>query len=330
MLNDETAAGPAPLDPGVSGASVAPAFLRERASASYDAETAARILEGYAAAYERPVTLRANRLKATAGQIADALAGAGIGCARIPWYEDAFVLADNVRERDVWELDAYRDGLLYLQSLSSMLPPLLLGPRAGADVLDMCAAPGGKTSEIAALEPRARITACEMNAPRADKLAYNLKKLGAKNVQVMRIDARRLDPFFSFDQILLDAPCTGSGTFKAGDARAAERITGRLLDKVTRSQAALLDRALSALKPGGELVYSTCSILPEENGDQIRAALRSKRHRGCEVAPIELGDAWFDGPYGLPLLPEDVPGTLTVAPTRAFEGFFVAKIRRVR
>lgn len=329
-MNDETAAGPAPFDPNSPDAPGIPAFLRERVLASYGAGTAARVLDGYAAACGRPVTLRANRLKATAVEIADALSDAGIGFARVPWYEDAFVLADGVRERDVWELDAYRDGLLYLQSLSSMLPPLLLGPRAGADVLDMCAAPGGKTSELAALEPRARVTACEMNAPRADRLAHNLGKLGAMNVQLMRIDARRLDPFFAFDQILLDAPCTGSGTFRTGDDRAAGRITDRLLAKVTRSQAALLDRALSALKPGGELVYSTCSILPEENGEQLRAALRSKRHRGCEIVPLKLDGAWLDGPYGLPLLPEDEPGTLTVAPTRAFEGFFVAKIRRVR
>ena len=103
-----------------------------------------------------------------------------------------------------------------------MTPPLALGPRAGADALDMCAAPGGKTSQMAALEPEAHITACELSAPRAEKLTYNLQKLGAHNVQVMKTDARRLDEFFSFDQILLDAPCTGTGTVRAGDQRADE------------------------------------------------------------------------------------------------------------
>lgn len=207
-----------------------------------------------------------------------------------------------------------------------MLPPLALAPRAGADILDMCAAPGGKTSQIAALTGgAAHLTACEMSVPRAERLEHNLAKLGCRNVQVMRTDARRLDEFFSFDQILLDAPCTGSGTVRAGDPRAAERITPKLLDRVTRSQRALLDRALSALKPGGSLVYSTCSVLPAENEDQVERALR--RHRDCEVKPIALAGA-DEGELGLPLLPGRVAGALTVCPTRAFEGFFMVRIEK--
>ena len=252
------------------------------------------------------------------------------------------------RERQVWDLDIDPDGHIYLQSLSSMLPPLLLAiPRAGADILDMCAAPGGKTSQIAALTANsAHLTACEMSAPRADKLAYNLDKLGAANVNVMRTDARRLDEFFSFDQILLDAPCTGTGTYRAGDERAERRMTGQLLAKVVKSQRALLDRALTVLKPGGTLVYSTCSVLDDENDAQVRAAL--KRHRDCEVAPILLEEPAIDagdgargqgdsvrpavlplaaqGPLACPVLEREdgIPGTLTVVPTRLFEGFYVA------
>lgn len=310
---------------------------------------------GFAAACDRPVTLRANTLRTTGDAIAGALEEAGIGFERIPWYQDAFVLTD-VRERAVWDLDIYRTGHVYLQSLSSMVPPLLLEPRAGADILDMCAAPGGKTAQIAALTSNAaHLTACEMSAPRAEKLSYNLEKLGAANVNIMRTDARRLDEFFSFDQILLDAPCTGTGTYRAGDPQAAKRMTRQLLSKVTRSQRALLDRALSILKPGGTLVYSTCSILAEENDEQVRAAL--KRHRDCEVVPILLSRAQhIDGEYGspaaeqdgsaelrpvildraaegslaLPVLSHDkaLEGTLTLAPTQNYEGFYVAVIRK--
>lgn len=326
-----------------------PAFLGEQLEAQYGAEVATRARQGYADAATRPVTLRANTLKATAEEVAAALGAAGIGYARAPWYTDAFVLA-GVRERAVWDLDIYREGKVYLQSLSSMLPPLLLGAGAGEDVLDMCAAPGGKTSQVAALAGgRAHITACEMSAPRAERLEYNLRKLGAANVQVMRTDARRLDEFFRFDRILLDAPCTGTGTVQAGDARAEGRITDKLLAKVTRSQAALLDRALTVLKPGGTLVYSTCSVLPQENGDQVEAALASKRHRDCVVAPIVLGDLPEKGPAGdsgpgrvkpvalpgagtgelaVPTLPCGLPGAVTVAPTRDFEGFFACVIRK--
>ncbi|MDO4436967.1 MAG: RsmB/NOP family class I SAM-dependent RNA methyltransferase [Coriobacteriaceae bacterium] len=314
-----------------------------------DETTRELALAGYEQARERPVTLRANTLKASAEQIASELDAAGISYERVAWYKDAFVLP-QADVRAVWDLDIYREGHIYLQSLSSMLPPLLLGPHPGADILDMCAAPGGKTSQIAALVGNnAHITACEMSAPRAEKLDFNLKKLGAANVNIMRTDARKLDEFFRFDQILLDAPCTGTGTVRAGDEKAERRITEQLLAKVVKSQRALLDRALTVLKPGGTLIYSTCSILQEENGDQVRAAL--KRHRDCSIVPIAVAEPGADiiegaeeanaarpitlenaatGPFALPVLERetDVPGTLTLAPSRVFEGFYVAAIQK--
>ena len=304
-----------------------------------------RILAGFEAALERPVTLRANTLKSSAEEIATALEAAHIAYERVPWYADAFVLAE-ASERDIWPLDIYTQGKVYLQSLSSMLPPLLLAPQAGEDVLDMCAAPGGKTSQIAALtNNEAHLTACELNVPRAEKLAYNLNKLGAANINVMRTDARKLDEFFRFDKILLDAPCTGTGTVRAGDKKAEARITPQLLSKVSRSQQALLNRALTILKPGGTLIYSTCSVLAQENEDQVRNAL--KRHRDCAVAPLVLGNADNDvetqdgrtpqpiklphadeGAFAIPELGNTLEGTITVAPGTYYEGFYVAAIRK--
>lgn len=319
--------------------------LIDRAISAYgNGDGAERIRTGFEAAATRPVTLRANTAKASADSVTEALRAAGIGFTRATWYDDAFVLDDGVCERDVWELPIYREGKIYLQSLSSMLPPLVLEPRTGADVLDMCAAPGGKTSQLYALaNGRAHITACELHAPRAEKLAYNLAKLGCKNVNVMRCDARKLDEFFSFDQILLDAPCTGTGTFRSGDERATKRMTEALLAKVTRSQRALLDRALTVLKPGGTLVYATCSILPQENNEQIAYAL--KRHRDCKLVPLFGGastqedesaplspgvqaivDAVQEG--AIPALPTALKETLTVCPSKLFEGFYLALIKK--
>lgn len=319
--------------------------LIDRAISAYgNGDGAERIRTGFEAAATRPVTLRANTAKASADSVTEALRAAGIGFTRVTWYDDAFVLDDGVCERDVWELPIYREGKIYLQSLSSMLPPLVLEPRTGADVLDMCAAPGGKTSQLYALaNGRAHITACELHAPRAEKLAYNLAKLGCKNVNVMRCDARKLDEFFSFDQILLDAPCTGTGTFRSGDERATKRMTEALLAKVTRSQRALLDRALTVLKPGGTLVYATCSILPQENNEQVAYAL--KRHRDCKLVPLFGGastqedesaplspgvqaivDAVQEG--AIPALPTALKETLTVCPSKLFEGFYLALIKK--
>lgn len=298
------------------------AVRRERA------ELADTIIAGWGEA--RPVTLRANTLRSDAERVAAALDEAGIGYARVPWYADAFVLGEDAVERDVWALDAYQAGGLYLQSLSSMLPPLALSPAPGADVLDMCAAPGGKTSQMAALAPAApgvratRITACELSAPRAEKLEHNLAKLGATNVQVMRCDARRLDSWFAFDQVLLDAPCTGSGTVRTHDDHAARYLTPELADRVERSQRALLDKGLEVLKPGGALVYSTCSILSRENEDVVEWAL--SRHGDCELASVEVGGLTDAGELAPTVLPTRLNGTLTVCPSRLYEGFFVSRI----
>lgn len=318
-----------------------PAFFVRSIVGAYGPEAARALVDGIAAAGNRPVTFRANALKSTRDEVAGALDAQGIPFERIPWYDDAFAV-DAAHEKEVWALDLIKEGKIYLQSLSSLLPPLALGIRAGEDVLDMCAAPGGKTTELAALEPRAHVTACEMHAPRADKLEHNLAKQGAVNVQVMRCDARELDEFFSFDRILLDAPCTGSGTLIAGNERTFRGFSEQLLQKCARSQRALLDRALTVLKPGGTLVYSTCSVLPPENEDAVAEALA--KHRDCALVPLDgavLTDAEGkevpadESPMAeavraglLPRLENGMPGTVTLGITESYEGFFIAKIRK--
>ncbi len=310
-----------------------PLHLVEATQTAYPDEFA-RICAGWHAAHSRPVTLRANTLLASANEVAAALAATGITYERVPWYEDAFVLAPGVAEKGLWQLPVYEQGKVYLQSLSSMLPPLALAPHPGADVLDMCAAPGGKTSEMAALgaggkgQRPARVTACELSHPRAEKLEHNLSKLGATNVQVMRCDASKLDSWFSFDQVLLDAPCTGSGTVATNDEHAARHLRPELADGVERSQRALLDKGLEVLKAGGELVYSTCSILPRENEDVVSWALG--RHKDCELVDARLPAAALDGSeLSVPTLPGRLAGTVTVCPSELYEGFFVAKIRKL-
>ncbi|MCK6139443.1 RsmB/NOP family class I SAM-dependent RNA methyltransferase [Slackia exigua] len=314
-----------------------PAYFRERVEEAYGADSARLILEGCST--PRRSSLRANALKASRNDVACALDAADISWKGVPWYEDAFLL-DAGADEAVRETDAFERGEVYLQNLSSMLPALLLDARPDTDILDMCAAPGGKTTQIAALAAAkarvgvadVRITACEMHAPRAEKLAYNLKRQGARAVTVMRIDARRIDAFFRFDHILLDAPCTGSGTMRAHDPKAAARFTPHLLKKCSAAQRALLDRALTVLKPGGTMVYSTCSILPEENERAVREVLGRKEHADrFELLSPALPT--FDSDRlraELPLLPCTMEEALCVRPTDAYEGFFMVKIRRVR
>lgn len=292
-----------------------PVYFVDSVNRQYGEETAARILEGMAG--RRKVSLRVNRLKTQPEDVEKVLAENGIVSERLPWWEDAFLLPEAL-ESDIWKLPIYEQGGVYLQSLSSMLPPLALEPQAGADLLDMAAAPGGKTAQMASMTGnRANITACEINRIRAEKLQYNLQKQGATRVNVMVRDARKLEDFFRFDQVLLDAPCSGSGTMLASDPRTARAFSEKLVRNSASTQLQMLKKALTLLKSGGTMVYSTCSILEMENENVVKAALKGVK---AVIEPIQIPD--------LPLLPTSLPGAICVCPTDSYEGFFMAKIRK--
>ena len=204
-----------------------------------------------------------------------------------------------------------------------MLPPIILEPKEGTDILDMAAAPGGKTTQIAALtNNKAHITACEKNKIRAERLKYNVDKQGATCVFIMPKDSRFIDDFFSFDQILLDAPCSGSGTLDYNDANVEKYFTEQLIERSSKTQKTLLSKAIKLLKPGHEMIYSTCSILDCENEDVVSSVIKNGN---IEIVPIN-----FEGMEELPILPTKIFGTLCVKPTELYEGFFVAKIRKKR
>lgn len=295
-----------------------PEFLKEMLEQQYGEEITEKIIQGYQA--KRNTTFRVNTLKANIPETEAILINKQIEYQKVEWSEEAFVLK-NASEREIRDLEVYQEGKIYLQSLSSMLPPILLQPKQGTDILDMAAAPGGKTTQIAAITGnKANITACEMNKIRVERLKYNIEKQGA-NVYVMAQDARKIDDFFSFDQILLDAPCSGSGTICLQDSNLKETFTKKLVDKSVASQIALLRKAINILKTGKEMIYSTCSILACENEDVIDKVRKEKK---IEIVPIEL-----DNMKQLPLLPSKIEGTLCVCPNELYEGFFIAKIRKI-
>lgn len=291
-----------------------PEFLTEKLKEQYGDITG--IVDGYSR--KRRTTLRVNTLKSSAEEVTEALNRAGIRFEPAPFSDIAYMLTDAT-EKDVMALPLFEEGKIYLQSYSSMLPPLVLDPAGGDDILDMAAAPGGKTTQMAAMTGnKASITACERHPIRAEKLKHNLEVQGAGKVFVMVTDARQLDDFFSFGKILLDAPCSGSGTVYADDPDLEKTLTPALIGKCRKTQFALLKKAIGLLKKGGTLVYSTCSILKEENEEIVKAAIQGSK---VEIVPIEL-----PGTEQLPLLPVTLPGTLCVRPTEEYEGFFVAKM----
>lgn len=295
-----------------------PQFFIEMLEKQYGIEITKKIINGYNG--KRLVSLRTNTLKSNSNKVRSKLDKAGIKYENTFFSDDAFIIK-NVDEKVIKSLDIYEKGEIYLQSLSSMLPPIILNPQEGLDILDMAAAPGGKTTQMAALsQNKAHITACEINNIRAERLKYNVEKQGATCVYIMQKDARQIDDFFSFDQILLDSPCSGSGTINVNDYNLNKTFTKKLIDKSTASQTALLRKAIKILKPGKEMVYSTCSILSCENEDIIDKVIKESN---VEIVPIEY--EWIEK---LPLLPTKINGTLCVCPNEYFEGFFIAKIRK--
>lgn len=298
---------------------IIPYFLEDMLKEQYGEKTTKRIIEGYS--QRRVISFRVNNLKNNYKKIEEVLNEKNIKFEKIIWSKDAFIVKD-VSQNVIEELDIYKNGEIYMQSLSSMLPAIILDPKEGEDILDMTAAPGGKTTQIASIvNNKANITACEMNIVRFERLKYNIEKQGAR-VFAMQKDSRKIEDFFSFDKILLDAPCSGSGTLSIYDNKTEKYFTEKLIEKSIRAQSSLLRKATKLIKAGKELVYSTCSILDVENENIVNEILKDNNF---EIVPIK-----FEGMDDLPLLPTKIEGTLCIMPNELYEGFFVAKIRRIK
>lgn len=296
-----------------------PDFLVEMLKKQYGDKIASDIVNGYNK--KRVSSFRVNKLKSSKKEIEDILKKNNIRYKKVSFYDDAFILEENM-ESIIEELDIYKNGEIYMQSLSSMLPAIILDPKEGEDILDMTAAPGGKTTQIASIvNNKANITACEMNNVRFERLKYNIEKQGAR-VFAMQKDSRKIEDFFSFDKILLDAPCSGSGTLSVYDNKIEKYFTEKLIEKSIKAQSSLLRKATKLIKAGKELVYSTCSILDVENENIVNEILKDNNF---EIVPIK-----FDGMEDLPLLPTKIKGTLCIMPNELYEGFFIAKIKRMK
>lgn len=297
-----------------------PTFLYNKLLNQYGEDLTNKIIDGYSK--NRCVTLRVNTLKNNVNNVKSIFSTLGYIVREVEWYKNALII-DNINEFEIKKLDIYNNGEIYLQSLSSMIPVIVLNPMQDENILDMAAAPGGKTTQIATeTQDKALITACEKNKIRAERLKYNIDKQGLKRVTVLTQDSRSLDDYFSFDRILLDAPCSGSGTINLYDSNLEKTFTQDLVSRSVKFQSELLKKALTVLKPGHEMVYSTCSILKDENEDVLIKLLKNK---SFELVPIDIAKCGFSN---IPLLPTSIDGTLCVCPTDLYEGFFIAKIKK--
>ena len=237
------------------------------------------------------------------------------------------VMADTVRidqrDRPVEALPGFAEGLWWVQDAASAIPARLLNARPGGRVLDLCAAPGGKTAQL--IKAGYKVTALDSDATRMERLKQNLARLDYAAETVVA-DAGNYAPASPFDGVLLDAPCSATGTFRRHPEVIWHRSVGDVAGRV-RLQRALLTNAFRCLDASGVLVYCVCSLEPKEGEDQVEWALETLP--GLELWPVTEAELpGLEGAIGARGLVRTHPGMAPGGREGGMDGFFVARFRR--
>ncbi len=303
-----------------------PEFLRSRYEQMLGMEEAGKLLEIMGKPLRESIT--ANQLRTTDKGLEERLAEKGFLLEKIPWAEHGYFV--NRSPYSTGSSTEHLLGYYYVQGAASMLPAQELNPKAGEVVVDMCAAPGGKTVQLAqCMQNKGALIAIEKNRERLKSLRANIERCGVENSILVRADAATLPELIgenSADKILLDAPCSGEGVIRKQFGR-AETITQRDFDECATVQKELISAAIKALKKGGVLVYSTCSLAPEENEFVVAYALENFE---VELLPasLKIGRQGYTKIFGREL-PKELEKTRRIFPhEHNTEGFYIAKLRK--
>ena len=282
----------------------------------------------------RPTTLRVNTLKTTASKLQSQLIVDGIQLTPVSWYPQAFILDPSISLRTVTDHPLYTQGFFYVQSLSSMIPPLVLDPQPGEQVLDVAAAPGSKTTQMAMMmHNEGLIFANDLSTIRLYKLQANLDMQGVTIVKTRRGRGEELWKLFpeQFDKTLVDVPCSMEGRFQCDKPKSWENWSPKKVKELGMRQRGLLRAAISATKPGGTIVYSTCTLSPEENEMVVDWLLKKEKGK------VILENIHIPGLEMTPALPSwqkkqfhpEITKARRIVPSAEMEGFFVAKLKKL-
>ena len=276
-------------------------------------------------------TIRLNPLKGNVERTYRILQKQEYDLEKIPWAPNVFFVR-NADKSELSKTGEYKDGLFYIQNLSSILPTLILDPQKGDKILDMCAAPGSKTTHICAMtKNNANIHANDSDPIRIGSIRNVLNQFGCKakvSLEEGQIIGRESPDYF--DKILLDAPCSGEGLIYLNGSKPLRSWTIRRIQYSAETQKELIDSAFRALKPGGTLIYSTCTLEPEENEGVVSDLLF--KHDNARLEPIKLSGLkgtvrgitkWSGNTFH-----QEVAKTLRVIPSSEMMGFYIAKITK--
>lgn len=279
----------------------------------------------------RNSSFRINNLKGQTKDVMKELMEKKIKAYSHPIIKSAFIVKGN-KDTELKKLDSYKQGKIYLQNISSMLPAYLLELAENQAILDMCAAPGGKSLLMAEItNDKAIIFANDINKIRRERLTYNINKQGATSIVVVGNDGCTIGKGLNkyFDRILLDAPCTGEGIIHLKNNKKFRGWSERKVKSLVKLQKKLIESAYNALKQGGVIVYSTCTLNPFENEGVIDYIL--SKYDDLVIEKISLGfqnekegiTSCYGKEYNM-----ELRKSLRIIPNENMEGFFIAKLRK--
>lgn len=290
--------------------------------------------------YQRArTTIRLNSLKGNVKETLRLLKSRGYELESIPWAPNVYFI-NNRDKSEISQIEEYREGLFYIQDLSSILATLVLNPTKDENILDMCAAPGSKTTHMAEItKNRANILANEIEVGRTNSLRNVIEQFGASSVKITLSDGRDFGKKYPdyFDKVLLDAPCSGEGRIYLRGPKPLRFWSIKKVKSSTMIQKELIDSAFKTLKSKGTLIYSTCTLEPEENEGVVSYLLN--RNPLAYLEDIELISypqfasfkkhistgitQWSGNKYH-----SSVKKSVRVIPSSDMMGFYIAKISK--
>jgi len=302
--------------------------FKQRFIERYSALTDFKEFKKYSLSFLRR-SIRVNTIKISVNELKKRL-GKDWKLTQIPWCKEGFWVEHKQGRRDIGNTIEHQLGYIYVQEAVSMLPPIVLDAKKGEVVLDMCASPGSKASQIAAMmQNKGVLIANDYQGKRLAPLGLNLQRVGVSNCVLTLMEGRFFKEF-NFDRILVDAPCSGTGTIRKS-LKTLRIWNPDMIKRLAGTQKQLIETAFNNLKKGGTLVYSTCSLEPEENEAVIdfllnkydNAKIEKIELKGLKRSPVilEFEGKEYDNRIRdcLRLWPQD----------NDTEGFFVAKIQKI-
>jgi 16S rRNA (cytosine1407-C5)-methyltransferase len=284
-------------------------------------------------------TIRINGLKGNANRTVGLLKKRSIQLTDIPWAPNTYFVG-NRDKSELSQLEEYADGKFYIQDLSSILATLVLDPKVEDKILDMCSAPGSKTTHIADItKNKAEILANELELSRTNSLRNVVEQFGATNVRITLSDGRDFGKKYPdyFDKVLLDAPCSGEGRIYLRGPKPLRFWSIKKVNFSTKLQKELIESAFITLKTGGTLIYSTCTLEPEENEGVVTDLLNN--HRNAKLIDIDIVkqksfenfkhrltsgiSKWSGNTYH-----KDIHRSIRIIPSSEMMGFYIAKITK--